>query len=268
MAEKIPQTTTDEIKLQDILGFIRANLRRAIIFVVAGLLISIIYFLWAPKKYDATWQIRMARVGTSPIESADVLTQRLRIPSTYSASILQACALAGEKELGDYLGGALEVKYDGNDGEILQLRFRAASIAQAKQCADAITEMISVQQHNLVENSLAASKELLVRHKQALLELRGMLAKKQDTHLGEIEFLMGRDRINQLEGRIDALEEKIIVAQSDPTRQLTPIFIPNEPASPKVKQILPLGLVLGLILGVLYFLWIESKGNRGTTISG
>jgi len=249
------QTEGDEISLMDIVDFLKLNQKLILFSGVAGLLISAIYVILAPKEYEARWQMQMAQYSSNSninIEEPSVLVQRLKSPTAYPAEAQQQCGMPENGEYGDYLNKKLEVKTIKEAASAVQFKFRAAKPAQAKQCAEAIVSMIMTQQHSLIEEHLAGRQVQLVKYQQSLAEEQLQMEKNKKFELGNLSYLAKLDKLSWLHGRIDALQEEALLSQMHPAKLIAPIYAPSKPIAPKAGLVLPLGILLGLMLGVLY----------------
>lgn len=261
------QTEGDEISLRDIVDFLKLNQKLILFSGVAGLLISAIYVILAPKEYEARWQMQMAQYSSNSnsninsniiinsninSEEPSVLVQRLKSPTAYPAEVQQHCGMPESGEYGDYLNKKLEVKTIKEAASAVQFKFRAAKPAQAKQCAEAIVSMIMTQQRSLIEERLAGRQVQLVKYQQSLAEEQLQMEKNKKFELGNLSYLAKLDKLSWLRGRIDALQEEALLSQMHPAKLIAPIYAPSKPIASKVGLVLPLGILLGLMLGVLY----------------
>ena len=252
MQNQNPQTAGDEISLKDIVDFLKLNQKLIALFGIAGLLISSTFIILAPKEYEASWQMQMAQFSNTNSEEPAALVQRLRSPTAYPAEVQRQCGMPESGEYGDYMNKKLEVKTIKESASAVQFRFRAAKPAQTKQCAEAIVIMITAQQRSLIEERLAGRRVQLAKYQQSLAEEQRKMLKNSKFELGNLSYLAKLDKLSWLRGRIDALEEEALLSQMHPAKLIAPIYAPGKPVAPKPGQLLPLGLLSGLMLGVLY----------------
>ncbi|GEM_PF-1995045 len=268
MRDEKQQAASVEISLKDVVGFFIRNQRLIVFFGVAGLLFSTAYILLAPKKYEARWQMEMsqftntnANTSTSNIEDPAALIQRLRFSSSYPAAVQQSCGISKDGELGEYLGGALEVQIISSLDKAVGMKLRARSDTLARQCAEAIVAMIVVQQQGLIDERLAGRKELLLQYQQALLEEKQQLDEIKNTEFANFAYLAKLDKLSWLRTRIDALNEEAYLSKKHPAKLTFPMIVSSKPVSPRVGLALLFGVSLGLILGVLSAL-VRDKWRR------
>lgn len=251
MQDEKHQTVGEEISLKDIVNFFKCNYRLIVIGGVAGLLISSAYVMRTPKTYEATWQMKMAQSSEEPAE----LVQRLRTPTTYSIETQRYCEMPEDGEYGEYLGGKLEVKVENG---VVDMKVRAASPAQARQCAEAIVTMISAQQHSMIQERISGYQGQIAQYRQALVEEQAQLEKIKMSVLGNFGYLAKLDKLSWLRTKIDGLQEEILLSRVRTTKLVAPIYAPSKPAPFKALQTLLFGVLSGLLIGVLYALGADA----------
>lgn len=254
MQDNEMRTAGDAVGLKEIAGFLKRNQRLITLFGAAGLLLCSAYAFLAPKKYEATWQIKMAQFDDANGEEVAVLIQRLRLPTAYPAEVQQHCGMPEDREFGDYLGGKLEIQQLKDATAVVGMRFRAASPALARQCAEDIVTMVVAQQRGVIDERLIGRQAQLERYQQAFTEELRQLERIKSPELGSFSYLARLDKLSWLRTRIDALQQTISLSQLRPARLVSPIYTSSKPVSPKIGLVLPLGLLLGLMLGTLYAL--------------
>lgn len=265
------QTTRAKISLKDILSFLKRNALLIVTAVVAGVGLSVAYVAQVPKSYEAKWQMQMAQfvnsngngngngnsISYGNSEEPAALIQRLRVSLVYPVAVRLSCGMSQDGDLEDYLGGALDVKVSKNIATAVEMKFHAPSVAQARQCAEAIVAMIVEQQRGLIEERMAGRPEELTQYQQALREEQQQLGEIKQSELSNISYLSKLDKLSWLRTRIDALQEEVMLSKKHPAKLVAPIFVSSKPVSPKVSLILIFGVSLGLMLGVLYALGRE-----------
>ncbi len=254
----------DEVSLKDIINFFKVNGKFIAAVAATTFLLSVAYVQLAPKKYEASALLQMARLQNSNvgfkslegpisinIESPASLAERLRYPASYSGATLQQCGVAGTEAIGEYMGGMLKVRTLRPMPDVLEIKVRALTQEAAKQCAEAIIQMIGAQQHNLVETDLLGTSENLARKRQALAEELRQLKSIGNAQTGNFGYLARLDKLSALRTSIDALQEEISFARRNPAKLSAPIYAPAGPVWPKVRLILFFGLFIGVLFGVL-----------------
>jgi len=249
-----------EISLNDLVDFIKSNWKRIVLFGIVGLLLSSAYVVLAPREYGAIWQMVMAQLSNnnnlSNSENPVALIERLRFPTTYPVEVQQQCGMQHDKDIGDYLNQRLEVQVINNLPNAVQFKYRANSQAQAKQCAEALVMMVVQQQQGLIESQLTVSKIQLARYQKSLAEEKRNFEKMNNDIIG-FAYLARIERLTFLRERIDALQTDIFLDQNYPAKLTAPIYASSKPIAPKVRLVLMLGILFGLMLGLLYVLGRE-----------
>ena len=255
MQNETPQLADDGISLRDIVNFFKYHGKKIISFGIAGLILASAYVIFAPKKYEASWQMQMAQMSSnSNIEEPAALVQRLRSPTTYSIEVQQVCGMPKSGEFGEYLNKKLEVQPVKNMTTAVEMKLRTSNHEQTKRCAEQLVSMIITQQSKFAEAALATTQAQLIQYVQTLAEEQRQLEKSNKSQLGSLDVLLKIDKIRWLREQIDAAQQAIKFAQMNPTKLLVPIYAPAKPVSTKLELTLIFGLLLGLMLGVLYAL--------------
>ena len=247
------------------MAFIKANLRLIAIFAASGLTLAVIYLAVAPKTYQARWQLQMAQFVTNTntntnIEEPESLVQRLRNPSNYSAEVMQSCGYV-DKNNPDYLGGLLEVRVVKGVATSVDMKVKGGSVKQAQQCAEGVVAMIAQSQNNLIKERLAGRQEQLTQYQQALNNEQQQLASITSVELSRVAYLAKLDQLSWLRTRIDALQEEAFLSLKHPAKLTAPIYVANQPISPKPFLIMLMGCFLGLTLGILFVLLRNNLGK-------
>jgi len=268
MTNEVLQTESNEVGLRDIVGFLKSNLKRIAVGGLLGLLFSLAYVVLTPNKYEARLQLQMAQFVQSNSNSNSnsesnnseepaALIQRLRIPTVYPVNVQQKCGMPENGEFGDYLGGVLKVAVVKNVASAVEMTVSGPSSSRAKECAEAIVAMVTAQQRSQIEDRLVGRQAQVMEYKHALLEEQQQLEKIRKSELGNFGYLAKLDKMSWLRARIDALHEEALLSQLHPAKLVSPIFAPSRPVSPRVKLVLLLGMMAGLMLGLLYALGRE-----------
>lgn len=248
-------------------AFLMRNKRLIAVSGLIGLFFSITYVVLTKNKYEARAQIQMAQfVSTSGengarsinIEEPAALVQRLRTPTTYTLEAQKACNVSEEDEVGEYLNGILKGAVVKNVAHVVEIKVVQFSPEKAKKCAEAIVEMITLQQHNQIEARMAALQIEVEGYQLALLREQQQLEGLKKSELGNFGYLARLDQLSWLRARIDSVNEQMALSKMYPSKLLSPIYIPKKPVSPMVGISCLLGIILGLVLGVLYALWRDN----------
>lgn len=248
MQNEMLQEVNDEISLKDIIGFFKRNIRTIVIFGVVGVMLSSAYLFFATKKYEAQWQVQVAKDS----EDAASLSQRLRLPTTYTVEVRQICGFSDGSGFDEFLRGMLKTELIKNVNNSVEMKVIATSVERAMKCADAITKMIIVQQSALITEKLAGRQDQLKQYRQALKVEQQQLEGGRKSDLGNFSYLVSRDKLSWLRTRIDSLEEEAMLSQLHPAKLVAPVFVSSKPVSPKKGFTLVVGFLSGLMLGLIY----------------
>jgi len=260
MQNEIQQTSTDGGGLGDIAGFFKRNRKPIALCGLAGMLLSVIYVVLTPNSYEAQWELQMAQfvssndknISVNNSEDPAALVHRLRAPTVFRLEVRESCGIHEDGNYRDYLNGVLKVAVVKSVPNIVEMKVRASSPDQANKCAEAVTAMVAAHQNSLIEEYLSGRKWQLTEYQRTLAEEQRQLNSLKKTEIGNFGYLAKLDKLSWLQARIDALQEEINLTRLHPTKLIASIYVPNKPVSPKPALVLPLGTVLGLILGVLY----------------
>lgn len=264
------ERTADEIGLNDVMVFLKSNRRSIVLGGFIGLSFAIAYIGLTPNKYEARWQVQMAKFvnngnvsansnGTNSIsfslsEDPAALIQRLRVPTVYSPAVRQSCGVNEGSDPGEDLGGRLKVNLIKNVNDSVEMKVVSSSRDQAMKCAEALTGMIVEQQRDLIVERLAGRQTQLAEYRKALLVEQQQLEKLRNSELGNFGYLAKLDQVSWLRTRIDGLQEEAMLSQLHPARLTTPIYVPSGAVSPAVGMSLVLGALLGLMFGLIFAL--------------
>jgi capsular polysaccharide biosynthesis protein len=260
---EVQETVNASIDLRDIVDFFKRNQKIIALFCIAGLLCGVTYSVFAPKKYEARWQLQMAFFSNSNSEEPEALVQRLHSQTTYPIEVRQVCGLVDEDAMHDFLDKDFEVRSVKNVAASVEGKLRASSVAQAQQCAEAIVAMISAQQVQIIGERMAGRYEQLGQYQRAFQDEQQQLANIASTELGRFAYLAKLDKLSWLRSRVDALQEETLLSLKHPTKLTAPIFVSSKAVSPKVPLVILIGILLGLMVGVLSAL---SRENVRRTI--
>ena len=92
--EQLP-AKDDEISLIEVLLFIKASGGNIVKSTLVCFLAGGAFYFSAPKKYEASATIEMAKVAGEPVEAPAVLLEKMKLPLYFSLATLQACGSDG-----------------------------------------------------------------------------------------------------------------------------------------------------------------------------
>ena len=91
LAEETNEQVEDEISLLDIIRFFIDN--KVFIGVTTALcgLIGLVIGFWLPAQYEATMNVQMAMVTNSPVETPNLVVEKMKLPLYFSSSTWEVC---------------------------------------------------------------------------------------------------------------------------------------------------------------------------------
>ena len=133
----------------------------------------------------------------------------------------------------------------------MDLKIRDFSKETAKDCSNAVFELIKASQARLIAPYIdEASKKLAIKEEH-LSRATQLVAKADKSGIGiSATYLSTRDEIRHLNDQISNLQSIIAYNKSRITQHVVPIYLIDQPVSPKKRAILLVGLLVGGFLGV------------------
>jgi LPS O-antigen subunit length determinant protein (WzzB/FepE family) len=257
----LPLKKGDEVSFFDILVFLRRSWKIIVVLGAMGLAIAVIYILITPKQYQAIAQIQMAQIiavnsSMSPlginIEEPSMLIARLSFPTSFPSATITACSLDEKKDAASILAKSIKLSQPKGVPNILELKTIASNPEHARECANAIFELVKTSQDKIVSPYIVEAKIKLADDQEQLAKAKDLLLKadKSGSVMGAV-YLSTRDEIRHLLDEIKVLRNVVASNVIGVTRLVAPIYVGDEPISPKKPVILYFGLLGGLLLGLL-----------------
>lgn len=251
-----------EISLLDILIFLKVAWKSIVLMGLLGLAISVAYLLLTPNQFEAVANIAMAPVPADKnplgvnIEEPQALINRMSMPSSFDASVIQTCDLQESSNLPAQLSKAIKLSIPKGVANVVELKVTRPSPELAQACAASVFDGIAKSQAQMIgplaqatkaSNSARLTKvdERLTQDKVLLAKAeqpRGVLSPAYFSILTEIHAL--EDEREKLTASIDAKDMQSANLQS-------PIYVADKPVYPKKLISLLAGLMGGLFLGLL-----------------
>jgi len=255
------------IALTDYLAVVRRRWPVVVLATAAGLAVAVVGVLTATKSYDATATLRVA-TGLSPGEAvqADSLEYTDRLMNTYKElAISRTVRRRVARRAGQ--PGAADVMVDiPPNTELMDITVRATDPELARRQADFAAEEVALQASQLAdrsaESTAAAFRARLQEQEKELTTARAELERAEeqgtlDTKVAELEA-----QVALAEGAYTGLLEQSAIAQSAAITKSSTVSVqkraerPTQPARPRKRLTIGLGLVLGFIGGLgLAFVW-------------
>lgn len=270
----------DELSLWDIVNFLKESWRWLAGGLIAGLIGAVGFIVISPTQYEASAVIQPATVGlpttattTTTTKGAEVepvaqTLERLKLATFYTEDLLKACQVTNRQKLAAALKATL-VK--GN--ALIQLSYRAPSVAVAEACMNAVVQKMTQSQvaiaipivETLKENLKLTQRRLSeVEAFQAQLEKR-TAASTDGTSLIMLNALSKREEIARLQKLVVDQKVQMSPPITQPMQLLEPIYVPDRAVFPKLLPVLVGGLFSGLVLGGLVFFvrrsWLARKAG-------
>jgi len=243
------------------LGFLNSAYKTILIFGVFGITVAIAYLVITPKQYEATALIAMAKISDANnnnnplvvnIEEPALLISRMGIPTSYTAQEIVVCGFEGKPDSAAALAKAIKISPVKGVPNMVELKTFGDSPQSAKDCAQAITDLIKTTQAQILIPYIEEAKVKLADDEDRLNRAKDLVSKadKAGSAAGST-YLATRDEIGYLLDEITSLKNVVTTKQQRVARLIAPIYASELPISPKKRVILVGGLFGGLFLGLL-----------------
>lgn len=267
----------DEISLWDFVDFLKDAWRWLAGGLVVGAAAAVGFVLMSPAQYEAMAIVQPATVGMptttttttkgTEIESVAQTLERLKLPTFYDETIVNACQASSRLELASSIN-ASQVK----GSSLLKVSYRAPSTAVAQACINAVLAQLTRSQAILSEPLIKTLEEQLVLTRKLLTEaeaFQGQLDKRATSSADVASLLMlntlsKREDISRLQKLLIEQKVQLSAPLTQPMSLLEPIYAPERMAAPKRLPALAVGLLGGLLLGGLAFFIRRSWLGRKT----
>jgi len=256
-----------EISIIDILFFIRNNYKFILLSGLIGLVLSIILIAITPRVYEASVQIQMAQISPNSnsnsnsnnmnplgvsIEESTLLIARLSSPTSFSASVIEACGKQNDANPGETLAKSIKLSAVKGLNNVVELKTYGPTSEKSYTCANAIFELIKFSQAQILAPYLEEAQTRLAADQLRLAKVQDLVTKADKSGAAmSAAYLSSRDEIKYLLDEITALQNVTMSSQSRATRLVAPIYVSDTPITPKKRPWLSGGLLGGLLLGFL-----------------
>lgn len=275
------QPSEDEVSLNDIIDFFLESWKIIIGFGLLGLLGSLGFLVVTPNQYQATAQIQMAQISANNnnnnnnnagllgvnIEEPNLLMVRLKLPTTYSATEIQACGLENQKMPTESIVAMSKFSVVKGVNSIVELKIQRESKEQAVICAQALFENIRESQNKIIKPYIEEAKVLLAKNQNRLKEAQELVTRADKSGAAlSAAYLANRDEVKYLTDENIRLNTFVTAGDARQTKLVSPIYASDAPIFPKKEMALIAGFLLGLFLGLLLLLvcklWKKFKVNQ------
>jgi capsular polysaccharide biosynthesis protein len=252
----------EEISLIDILLFLKGAWKVILMMGLAGLVISGIYLLITPNQYEAVANIAMARVPADKnplgvnIEEPQALINRMSVPSSFDAAILNACGLQDVATLAAQMSKVIKLSIPKGVANVIELKVTHSSPEIASACAKSVYESIAHSQAQMIgpmaKTSKANNSARLAKVEERLAQDKVLLAKAEQPRgvLSPLYFSILTE-IRALEDERVTLLALVEAKHLQAANLQSPIYVADKPVYPKKMMSLVIGLMGGLLLGLL-----------------
>lgn len=256
----------DELSLWDILNFLKEGWHWLAGGLVVGLIGAVGFLLSSPAQFEAMAILQPATVGLpittttttkgSEVEPVAQTLERLKLATFYSDALVQTCQAPSALALS---GGVKASQVKGNS--LIQISYRAPSIAVAEACVNAVVEQLVKSQGAIAEPLIKTLEEQLVLTKKQLTEaeaFQAQLEKRATSSVDGASLLMlntlsKREEIMRLQKALMEQKVQLSAPMTQPMQLLEPIYAPEKAVAPKKLPVLAGGLFGGLVFGGLMF---------------
>jgi LPS O-antigen subunit length determinant protein (WzzB/FepE family) len=232
MTEKLAYDT-DEVSLLDIYVFFRDGWKMIVLLSALGLIAGVAIAYVLPEKFNARALIESASVGkkgkddtiaSATVEPVAVLAEKMKVPTYYSASTIQACRLNDFMNPADELVKRLNSSVARNSTYV-SLTFKAESPAIATVCLESVLKDVAANQALLAQpliNNLQADLESAEDQLKAITIERDELRKKNPERLAQ-----AKAKISAAEKFIDTFtKDSTTVKSTDPQFSASAVLLP------------------------------------------
>lgn len=264
----------DELSLWDILNFLKEGWHWLAGGLVVGLIGAVGFVLSSPAQFEAMAILQPATVGlptTTTTKGAEVepvaqTLERLKLATFYNDALVQTCQAPSALAL---TSGVKASQVKGNS--LIQLSYRAPSIAVAEACVNAVVEQLVKSQGAIAEPLIKTLEEQLAMTQKQLGEavsFQSQLEKRAVTTADGASLLMlntlsKREEVVRLQKMIVDQKVQMLAPLTQPMQLLEPIYAPEKAVAPKRMPMLAGGLFGGLVIGGLVFFvrrsWLARK---------
>lgn len=261
-----------EVNLIDVLVFLKGAYKSILICGILGFSLAIIYLILTPNRYEAVAQINMAQISFNNISNSNsnsnknnsisalgvnseepaLLIVRLASPASFTLEAIKACGHDNHPNAGLAVSNSIKLTIPKGSTNLVELKAFGPTPQEAKECAQAVFELIKTTQAQIAAPYIEDVKVKLADYEERLKNARGMVTKVDKSGQSiSIAYLSTRDEIRFLSDEIAALKNQVILNQTLTTRLVAPIYNSETPIAPKKRLVLAVGLCGGLLLGLV-----------------
>jgi capsular polysaccharide biosynthesis protein len=257
-----------ELSLLDIFIFFKQSYKLIAVIGTLGVIASFSYLLIAPKQYEVSVLIQMAKIGNPSnnnnsinplgisIEEPSLLIARLSYPSIYTAEIVKVCGLGSLKDAQEVLYKSVKLTIPKDVGDVINLKIIGISPEVTFNCVQAVFNLIKTTQDQMAMPYIEEAKAKLLDNQERLAKAKDFLVKADNFRSAmSAAHIATQDEVRFLLDEIRILKNVIATNDKRPTRLVAPIYASDDPIAPKKLNVLLSGLFGGLFLGLLFSFW-------------
>ena len=258
------QAEEDEISFIDILLFLQASFSNVVKSLVVCLLAGGTYYFSAPKMYEATASIEMAKVAGEAVEAPAVSLEKMKLPLYFSQATIQACGsdggLSSQAKFVDKIKPSIN-----KSAPMMSFVTQAPTTHEAKACLNAVIAEVSNKQDAIMKPLLQQKKQSLQQMSEQLQiieEIRKAFPELKDKSNVSDALLYARELFIQLRftnaaeiynvrTQISLLEIGLMAPQTHSVALASAVYAPEVSVNKRPLFTLGFCLALGVFLGLL-----------------
>lgn len=241
------------------LAWILSYLRRRFIYlIIAGVLgasVAGIFLFLTPKQYVTTINFfEISPVITSSrgdnFLSHDIKSsiERLKLPSSYTQSQIEACGLGGYENSAVILSKHIKIRNITN--KLFEVTVTGNSSKKSETCASSLVDLINAFESKNIAVTIEKVKAQLASTEEALNKYQNILSSNQKFAMNTQATQSILVQINSLVYKISHLKD-IIYINSLTAPFSAAIFVDPTPVYPQKSIALVLGLFLGFMMAFI-----------------
>ena len=254
----------DEISLLDIYDFLKEGWKTLAATTVLGGALGVGTAFVIPEKFQASGAIQPARVMGNDVESINVLAEKMRSPTYYSAQSFAACGLEDRINPAQDLAKALNPNV-ARQSSFVSVVYKSKSIEISTACLNAVLadvqrdqDKVALQQIQIAQGTLEKEKEKLRQAEEFVSTLSGksLTFDFKDTQFSASSLLIAtlqsrQAEITELKNNIQRTQLLLTEPQTRAASFATPIFAPTQKVEPKRSLIAVISVLAGGFLGLM-----------------
>jgi capsular polysaccharide biosynthesis protein/Mrp family chromosome partitioning ATPase len=253
----------------DYTGVLRRRWPIVVAGAVVGLLAALAYVIVAPKTYDATASVYVAStgadVGNAPTggkAGSTLVNMNTEAQLVISGTVATLAGHTMHSSLTPYQLSKEITVVNPPNSQVLNITCSASTASSAATCANDFANAYLQNRRTSAASTLDApiktlqgKVSVLEKSMSKLNQQVATLPKNSATRLTDQSMLAGdRTQVNSFNAEITALTGQAANVQGG--HVITTATAPGKPAKPSKTIILPVGLVVGLLLGLIAaFIW-------------